>query len=652
MNITFRQKDWDAYLRVNELFAEKIVDLYRPGDLIFIQDYHFMPLPLMIRKRIPHAKIGFFFHTPFPTSELFRVLATREELLKGVLGSNLIGFQTYDHSRHFLSSCTRILKSDQIETSHKGVNVFEGNTSRYVSILICPTGVSADKFLKSLDDPKVVDRVEELRNTFKGKKVIIGRDQYDTSKGIIQKLLAFEEFLAKYPEWLGKVVLVQVCINPRKHEHRAVLDDYRRLTQQINELVGRINGKFGKPDYSPIIYVANSMQWHDLVAFYRIADVFMLTSLKDGLNLTSHEYVICQHNKPGGPGAVILSEFAGVSQSLSGSIRINPWDSEQMVTAINQALTMDIEERREKQRFNFRYTTKMDGLNWATTFLAELQQGISPHNAFTQVPNQLNNENIVHAYKNAKKRIFFLDYDGTLAPIVSKPGMAVPTKSMLNTLSMICQDPKNTVYVVSGRDRQVLEEWVGHLPVGLSAEHGCFVRRPRNGSGVIPDWDNAIEHLDNSWKVTVSDLFLDYTERTPGSSVENKDVNITWHYRNADPNYSDWVSKELLAHLTHGIASKLPIEILIGKKAIEVRPKEVNKGTSIRRILKTDDDFDFVCCIGDDKTDEDMFQTLSQIYTNTQDLLWTIVVEEKPSIAQYYIQSQEDVLILLDKLVV
>lgn len=606
-----------------------------------------MLLPLMIREKLPDAKIGLFIHTPFPTSELFRVLASREDLLRGTLGANLIGFQTWDYSRHFLSSCTRILKSDEVETTHKGVYVLKN--SRYVSVLISQTGIDPDIFLKSLETKEVKEKVADLSETFKGLKVIIGRDQFDISKGIIQKLLAFEEFLIKHPEWLGKVVLVQVCTHPKKEDRRNRLDDYRKLKQQINELIGRINGKFGTPDYNPIIYVTSAISWVDLVSFYRIADVYMLTSLKDGHNLNSHEYIVCQNDKPNGPGTIILSEFAGVSQSLSGSIRINPWDYEQMVAAIHQALTMDLEERKEKQKFNFNYTIKKNGLNWAITCISEIEhQGIQEEILNSSKPLKLPVNKFIENFKKSNNRVLFLDYDGTLVPIVSSPGLAVPSKKTIDVIEKLSKNPKNTIFVVSGRDRHVLEQWVGHLPIGLSAEHGCFIRFPPTKEDPKPEWQNCLIHMDNSWRNTIQSLFEDYTNRTPGSFVEVKTINITWHYRNADPNYSDWVAKELLAHLTHGLASKLPIEIITGKKAIEVRPKDINKGSSIRKVLNTGN-YEFICCIGDDKTDEDMFDLLQQEEYNGENV-WTVVVEQKPSMAKYYLRNQADVIELLEEM--
>lgn len=645
LNITFMQNEWDAYVRVNKIFADAIEKIYQPGDIIFIQDYHFMLLPSMLRERIPMAKTGLFLHTPFPTSELFRVLATREELLNGLLGANLIGFQTWDYSRHFLSSCSRILSSDDVESSHNGVYLL--NKSRFVSALISQTGIDPEIFIKSLGDQDIIDKFDELNERFKGLKVIIGRDQFDVSKGIIQKMLAFEEFLIQYPDWLGKVVLVQVCTHPKKVEQRNRSEDYRKLIQQINELVGRINGKFGTPNYNPIIYVSNPISWADLVSFYRIADVYLLTSLKDGHNLNSHEYIACQYEKPNAPGTIILSEFAGVSQSLSGSIRINPWDYEQMVRAIHQALTMSLEERKEKQKFNYNYIVQKNALSWATTCLSEIDEIVIDEleHGKQYIPSQLDFKAIKTSYENSEQRILFLDYDGTLVPIVSKPDMAQPSKESIHIIEQLCKDSKNIVYIVSGRDRNDLEEWVGHLPIGLSAEHGCFIRHPPTPEDPSPEWISLI-HMDYEWRNTVQNLFEDYTNRTPGSSVEIKTVNITWHYRNADPNYSNWVAKELYTHLTHGLASKMPIEIISGKKAIEVRPKGINKGTSIRAVLKNNK-FDFIGCIGDDKTDEDMFAFLQDHNNEVNDKSWSVVVGRKPSFAGYYLKNQKDVIELL-----
>jgi trehalose 6-phosphate synthase/phosphatase len=614
-----------------------------------------MLLPKLLRERFPDAKIGFFLHTPFPTSELYRTLAPRTDILKGLLGANLLGFQTWDYSRHFFSTLTRILG---VEFNHRGIPDYadhEGAPERSIDVTITPTGINASAFLETLDSPEGKEEIRKLRAGFKDLKVIVGRDPIDTTKGIIEKFLAFEQFLIAYPEWQGKVVLVQNCLLQSNlvNDDDVTSSSAETLASQINEHVGRINGLFGVADYSPIHYSTTELTWNELCALYHIADVCLVTPLRDGLNLTSHEYIVCQNNKPNGPGVLILSEFAGASQSLSGAVRINPWNSEQMVQAINAALLMSPQERATKHEHNFAYVTSNTSDVWAKAFLDELSAGETTDatDALHKAPKKIDMELLHHKYRNSKKRVFFLDYDGTLVAIASKPHLAVPTDKMLDIIRKLASDEKNTVYIVSGRDRESLELFAGSLPVGFSAEHGCFIKAPGE-----KDWENIVAGWDQSWKDTIYSIFKDYQDRTPGSMVERKNVNITWHYRNSDPDYGSWMSRELLAHLRDTISAKFPVDVLVGKKAIEVRPKGVSKGTALKRILTTDaanEPYDFIMCLGDDKTDEDMFTALQDNHEEHTypDTTVTGIVGKKPSDAQYFLEGQPQVLTVLESLV-
>ncbi|KAJ2902898.1 trehalose-6-phosphate synthase [Zalerion maritima] len=359
--ITFDELSWDAYRKVNMMFAEVMLESIQDGDLVWVHDYHLMLLPQMLRELIGNTrrnvKIGFFLHTPFPSSEIYRVLPVREALLTGVLHCDLIGFHTYDYARHFLSSCSRILNSS---TTPNGLE-YDG---RFVSVAAFPIGIDPDKFVEGLKKPKIQERIASLRRKFEGVKLIVGVDRLDYIKGVPQKLHALEVFLTENPEWVGKIVLVQVAV-----PSRGDVEEYQNLRSTVNELVSRINGQFGTVEYMPIHFLHKSVSFEELCALYAVSDVCLVSSTRDGMNLVSYEYIATQRENH---GVMILSEFTGAAQSLNGSIIVNPWNTEELANAIREAVTMGPEARAANffklERYVFKYTSAW----WGTSFVNEL----------------------------------------------------------------------------------------------------------------------------------------------------------------------------------------------------------------------------------------------------------------------------------------
>ncbi|KZT52197.1 glycosyltransferase family 20 protein [Calocera cornea HHB12733] len=388
--MSFDEANWLAYRQANQQFAEVVRDQVRPGDMVWVQDYHLMLMPMMLRNMlhggkagdltneelprimegVHHApaqsangqgpkniKIGFFLHTPFPSSEIYRILPVRREILLGVLHCDLIGFHTYDYARHFLSSCTRILG---LATMPNGVE-FEG---RYAHVGTFPIGIDPEQFMDNLEKPKVKERIAELEQRFKGVKVIVGVDRLDYIKGMPQKLHALEMFLNDHPEWIGKVVLVQLAVPSRQD-----VEEYQNLRSTVNELVGRINGRFGTVEFMPIHFMHKSLPFDELCALYALSDVCLVSSTRDGMNLVSYEYIACQQKRQ---GVLIISEFAGAAQSLNGSIVVNPWDPKQVADAIYESVTMDAETRAENHKKLFKYVWKYSAAYWGTSFVTEM----------------------------------------------------------------------------------------------------------------------------------------------------------------------------------------------------------------------------------------------------------------------------------------
>ncbi|KAG7444250.1 glycosyltransferase family 20 protein [Guyanagaster necrorhizus] len=391
--MNFEEENWSAYRQANLQFAEAVRMQLTLGSMVWVQDYHLMLLPMLLRglidgaptgsnytqkelskiaegiegedvtvtksEAVPGIKIGFFLHTPFPSSEIYRILPVRREILLGILYCDLIGFHTYDYARHFLSSCTRILG---LPTMPNGVE-FEG---RLAHVGTFPIGIEPASFIDNLKKESVKSRIGQLEQRFGGVKVIVGVDRLDYIKGVPQKLHGLELFLAQHPEWIGKVVLVQLAVPSRQD-----VEEYQNLRSTVNELVGRINGRFGTVEFMPIHFMHKSLPFDELCALYAVSDVCLVSSTRDGMNLVSYEYIACQQARQ---GVMILSEFAGAAQSLNGSIVINPWDSQQVADAIHEAVTMDAGVRAENHRKLFKYVNKYSASFWGSSFIKEMSK--------------------------------------------------------------------------------------------------------------------------------------------------------------------------------------------------------------------------------------------------------------------------------------
>ncbi|XP_006459234.1 alpha,alpha-trehalose-phosphate synthase TPS1 subunit [Agaricus bisporus var. bisporus H97] len=388
--MNFDEANWLAYRQANMQFAEAVRQHIKPGAMVWVQDYHLMLLPMLLRglidgcnvgdvaheqlslitegiegeefgapAGIPGIKIGFFLHTPFPSSEIYRILPVRREILHGVLYCDLIGFHTYDYARHFLSSCTRILG---LSTMPNGVE-FEG---RLAHVGTFPIGIQPESFIDTLKKQTVKDRINQLEGRFGGVKLIVGVDRLDYIKGVPQKLHAMELFLTQHPEWIGKVVLVQLAVPSRQD-----VEEYQNLRSTVNELVGRINGRFGTVEFMPIHFMHKSLPFEELCAMYAVSDVCLVSSTRDGMNLVSYEYIACQQARQ---GVMIISEFAGAAQSLNGSIVVNPWDSQQVADAIHEAVEMDNATRVENHRKLFKYVNKYTAAFWGSSFIKEMSR--------------------------------------------------------------------------------------------------------------------------------------------------------------------------------------------------------------------------------------------------------------------------------------
>ncbi|RKP12614.1 glycosyltransferase family 20-domain-containing protein [Piptocephalis cylindrospora] len=640
--------NWEDYLAVNQAFADIAISIYQDGDIVWIHDYHLFATPALVRSALPEAAIGFFLHAPFPSSEIFRCLPKRREVLEGVLGANLVGFQIYSYARHFISSCTRVLGCESSPTGihHRGFAV---------SVGAFPIGIDVDKVRAFRGRDEVEKKKSAIRDLFPGKKIVLGRDHLDPTKGVVQKLQAFERFLHRYPAWRDRVVLVQVTT--ARHEHP-------KLEQRIAEVVARINGSFGSITSVPVHYYNQALDRAEFYALLELADIALITSTRDGMNTTSYEWVMCQER--GGHGPLILSEFTGTAGSLSGAIHVNPWDVDGVAQSIHDALTLAPEDRDVKYRQLHEHVTACTSTYWAQSFVREIRATMQLPDRSSSTP-YLDIEACISSYaqvpKGSGRRLLMFDYDGTLTPIVTTPEAALPSPEMLKALRSLCADRTNRVWIISGRDQTFLETHLGTIPgLGLSAEHGCFMRYPstmsKEGTEEEAPWINLTEGMDFTWMEEIKRIFDYYTERTQGSFVEVKQCSVTWHYRKADPAYGEFQANECQNHLENAVLSKLPIEILVGKKNLEVRPIALNKGEIVRRLVQEEtthsssSSLQWLMCAGDDKTDEDMFRALRKDKAAPKDRDWTVTIgeQEKRTLARWHVRQPEQLISLLGQL--
>ncbi|KAJ1677617.1 Trehalose-6-P synthase/phosphatase complex synthase subunit, partial [Spiromyces aspiralis] len=443
--------------------------MLQDGDLVWIHDYHLMLMPQMLREMLgpdrKNVKIGWFLHTPFPSSEIYRILPVRKPILSGVLSADLLGFHTYDYARHFLSSCTRILG---LSATPGGLEV----DGRIVRIGTFPIGIDPTKFIDALQTDAVKERIEQFKRKFEGTRVVVGVDRLDYIKGVPQKFIAFEQFLTQHPEYVGKVVLVQVAV-----PSRGDVEEYQTLIHNVNELVGRINGKFGTVEYTPIHFLHKSVTFPELVSLYATSDVCLVTSTRDGMNLVSYEYVACQQERH---GVLVLSEFAGAVNSLNGSIIINPWNTEEVSNALYVALSRTPEERKTDFENLFAYVTKYTAAYWGMSFVNELRRVSHDIDSIACLP-LLTKTIVTDAFlTSGHTRVIFLQYDGTLATTEKLPGFAKPSSAVIEMLRRLTSLPNTLVYILSGRSRGDLDQWFEPIDVGLAAEHGCFYRHPHS----------------------------------------------------------------------------------------------------------------------------------------------------------------------------
>lgn len=625
----FNEQQWKSYQEVNQKFANAVLNNIEKGDTVWIHDYQLLLCPKMIKDIRPDVTIGFFLHIPFPSFEIFRIFPWRELLLEGMLGADLIGFHTFDYERHFLSSVKRILRK---EVSFNRVNL----GTREVVVNTFPMGIDYEKFNNAAQthSDMVANEKSDLKKQLELHKkgaekgtLILSIDRLDYTKGVINRIKAFELFLTNYPEYSEKVRLVMLTVPSRSN-----VSDYQRLKKETDEIVGRVNGKFATINWTPIWYYYRAMVFDDLIDLYMTSDIAMITPVRDGMNLVAKEFIATRVK---GDGVLILSEMAGASKELYESILVNPFDLNQMADALLTAIQMPVEEQKKRnlsmQKRLRRYSVEL----WANEFMKALKTKHLSNEESTVIKiNDDIQKTFVKKFKSADKRMIFLDYDGTLVDYHQKPDRAVPDEKLLKLIQDLVDFPNTKLAIVSGRDQNFLEKWFGHLSVTLVAEHGYFIKHKNQ------KWTEK-ETQQKNWKEDLIPLMETFTDRTPGTFIEEKKNSLVWHYRKTDPELAAERVVELKTVLSSLISDEL--HLLDGEKIIEVVGGRFNKGSAVSEII-SDKESEFMLCFGDDVTDEFMFNDLPPHSINVK-------VGKKTTQANYCISNTSAVKSLLRALI-
>lgn len=621
----YRDEYWKAYEKVNKTFQKAIAAMASPKAVIWIHDYHLMLLPQLVRSKLPLSTIGFFLHIPFPNFEIFRLLPQRKNILAGLLGSNIVGFHTYDYGLHFISSCVRLLGS-----TASGRTIDHNGATTQVATY--PIGIDYKKFRLQLESSETKKALSALDTLYRNRKLILSIDRLDYSKGILERLEAFRLLLEEYPEYHERVTLLIIAV-PSRTEVNA----YRSLRDEIEKTVSRINGTYGTVNWAPISYQFQNRPFAEIVALYARADVMLVTPIRDGMNLVAKEYIAAKKRRA---GVLILSEMAGAIDELTEAITINPNDSRSIMNAVREGLEMPVAKQRERLK-HMQSRIKMSTVQqWASTAVGDLNK-VGAHSTKGQKHlTALHASQLQAQYAHAQQKLIILDYDGTLKGHLRTPSIlaATPGFRILRILHQLTEQPNTTVVIVSGRPRSALRRWFfGLQNIKLVAEHGAWTRYGRHWKHIHTDFAK--------YKKKIRKKMEYYTDRTTGAEIEDKDYATVWHYVNVEPEIAYKRAHEL-AHDLRTLLRNAPISVHQGKGIVEVKPLLASKGRTVQDIIRMFH-ADFVLCAGDDYTDEEMFKALNE---NAVSPIITIKVGGGDTHAQYRVTDSNAMLDILESL--
>lgn len=614
---SFHRENWHDYLKANEVMAEEILKIAGDYDSVWIHDFHFLALPKMLKERNPTLKIGFFLHIPFPSNEIFRQLPVREEILKSLICCDLIGFQEYSYLNHFVTSLKSFLGVDAT-LFHAEI----GDHTLHMGVF--PICIDTEKIMEKAATAHVKELTSSLENLKNSQFRLLGIDRLDYTKGLELKLQGFQQALRKYPGLVGKISLLQVAVPTRQK-----VPCYAQAKRDLDELVGAINGEFGRPDYVPVQYIFNSIPEDTMLSLYRSSHGVLVTSKRDGMNLVAMEYAMAQDLE--NPGVLILSEFAGAASLLGDSLFINPWDADAIADAIHKTVVMPLAERKARMSNMQKTLLKYSSTKWAEGFLKDLETMTLPQHASPstglELPVSRWPADILSRLLSKKIKLV-LDYDGTIVPLQPRPEMALLPQTMRDILRSLQQHVE--VIILSGRKRSFLESEFAGLPFTLVAEHGAFYKLRGK------KWKSRVSSDIQSWYPEVEQVMEAYADKVPFSFVEKKKASLVWHFRQSPAEFADFLAKKLDEELKTSLGNE-PVQVNMGSKIVEAKATECNKGTFLRRFMRIQSDSSLYICLGDDRTDEDMFKVL-----RPGDI--GIKVGPGPTAASYRLSRQKEVI--------
>lgn len=617
----YKDQYWKAYQIADKRFADAVKACAKSDALVWIHDYHLMLLPEQVRTVLPTVSIGFFLHIPFPSFEIFRLLPERKEILRGLLGADVVGFHIYDYGRHFLSSCMRLLGLP----SSGGIIHHDG---RQIKVGSYPIGIDYVKFQKELSKKDTKKAIASLSKTYEKQRLIISVDRLDYSKGIPERLDAFRMLLEQHPEYIGNVKLLMVAVPSRTN-----VEAYQQLRDHIEKTVSRINGTYSTVDWAPISYQFQNRPFTEVVALYARADVALVTPLRDGMNLVAKEYVASKRRQP---GVLILSEMTGAIDEMPEALSINPNNTQSISNAMHRALNMPKRDQIKRLETMQRRLKIASVQNWGAEFVTDLEIAAGQHDQMLRKRMSASErQRIMTASHEASSRLIVLDYDGTLKSLIRTPTTiaATPSLRLRWIIRRLSELPNTTVAVVSGRPRKALARWFIGLDVVLAAEHGAWTRYEKK-------WKH-VETNFKQYKKQIKPILDRYVSRTAGSEIEEKDYSLVWHYVNVTPELAYGRASDLKREL-ESLLKDQDVGVFEGNKIIEIKPHDVSKA-HVAEELKSRFPAEFVFCAGDDYTDEDMFKVLDDIAT-------TIKVGSGETRARYQLEDVSQMLSLLDDL--
>jgi trehalose 6-phosphate synthase/phosphatase len=577
--IELDREDWLTYEIVNRRFAAAAAAATSDSDLVWIHDYQLMRVGSHLRRARPAARIAFFLHVPFPHFDLFRILPWDRELLRGLLACDLVGFHCAGYAANFIDCAERLLGSRVDRVAGK---IEHGE--RTVSVGVFPLGIDTARFAKLAEGAP--DR------TTLDPRIVLGVDRLDYTKGLPEKILAFERLLELHPEHHEHVVLLQIA-EPSRDE----LPEYQRLKRQVDELVGRVNGRFSTSRWTPIQYLRRSVPPDELARLYRDADVALVTPLRDGMNLVAKEYVASQTREP---GVLILSRLAGAAEAMQEAIHVNPYNMDAVAVALDEALKMDVAERAERMRALQLRERRHDVHAWLARFL---EKAVAPVAGIRPFEPQDFSAWLRRAAEGQRIALF-LDFDGTLAEIARHPSEVRMTDSMADALKACAARKDTDVAIVSGRALADLQSIVSLPGAILVGNHGLEI-----GGGVLAPFTHPdLPHFE----ARLRDLAKALEEVCPpGCWVEDKTASLTLHFRNAEP-----VHQTEIATRAKDMARDAGFQARDALCAVEIRPPtDWDKGDAVLQVLRSlhgrgwSESVEAVY-VGDDETDEDAFRAL------------------------------------------